>query len=77
MFKQKNKKNVVKNYGNYRLIKNHINHKYYVKKKVSKNIFNSKWITICIPYDNIENAKIFALFCEDKLLKKQIRKKLM
>lgn len=72
MFKKKHKRKVVENYGSYRVIKSSLNNKYYVQKKRSSNLIFAKWITICIPYRYIEEAKVVALYGERNLMIKNL-----
>jgi hypothetical protein len=67
MFIRKNKKQVIKNYGNYRVIKSSLNDKYYVQKKVPDKIVFFRWMTICISQKNAESAMVIALVGECKL----------
>lgn len=72
MFLKKNKRKVVENYGSYRVIKSSLNNKYYVQKKVSSSLIFSKWITIFIPHQYVEEAKVIALYGERNLMMKNL-----
>lgn len=72
MFVKKNKRKVIENYGSYRVIKSSLNNKYYVQKKILSNIIFSKWITICIPHQYVEEAQIVALYGERNLIMKNL-----